>query len=69
MAKAWLDVPYHGENISGEYQIVYDRNRAAPMSNANAQQLMRTAQDTYTDYTWEMVPVEKGFIVEGTKKK
>jgi hypothetical protein len=71
MSKAWLNAPDRGENISGEYQIVYDRNQAGPMSNANAQQLMRAAQDTYTDYTWEMVPVQSGCgcIVEGTKKK
>jgi len=69
MAKAWLNVPYHGENIAGEYQIVYERHQAAEMSNGNAQQLMRVAQTTYADYLWEMVPSGQFFIVEGTKKK
>jgi len=67
--KAWLNVPYHGENIAGEYQIVFTRRQAAEMTNANAQQVMRAAQSAYTDYTWEMVPAGKWFIVEGTKKK
>ena len=44
MTKAWLSVPYHGENISGEYGIVYERHQAVEMSDANAQQLMRQAQ-------------------------
>jgi hypothetical protein len=69
MDKAWLDVPYHGENISGEYQIVYDRHQAAEMTNGNAQQLMRAAQSTYRDYVWEIVPIANSFIVEGTKRK
>jgi hypothetical protein len=69
MAKAWLQVPYHGENISGEYQIVFERQEAVEMSNANAQQLMRAAQSAYTDYDWQLVPVGNFFIVKGTKKK
>jgi hypothetical protein len=69
MTKAWLNVPYHGENISGEYGIVYERHQAVEMSDANAQQLMRQAQTASSDYTWEMIPVGRFFIVEGTKKK
>ena len=69
MAKAWLEVPYHGENITGEFQMVFQRQRATEMSNGNAQQLMRTAQSKIYDYVWEIVPVGKFFIVEGTKKE
>jgi hypothetical protein len=68
MAKSWLNVPYDGEYIAGEYQIVCERNQASEMSNANAQQMMRVAQVAYNDYAWEMVPAGGSFIVEGTKK-
>jgi len=67
--KAWLSVPYHGENIAGEYQIVYERHRATEMSNGNAQQMKRAAETAFTGYIWRMVPVGKFFIVEGTKKE
>lgn len=68
MEKAWIAAPYHGENISGEYQIVSERSRASEMSNGNAQQLMRAVEKLPSVYTWTMVPVGKWFIVEGTKK-
>jgi hypothetical protein len=68
MATAWIAAPYHGEPISGEYQIVYARSLASEMSNGNAQQLMREAQIAHKDYIWDMVPSGNFFIVEGTKK-
>jgi len=69
MAKAWLTVPYHGENISGEYGRVFERHLATEMSNGNAQQLMRAAETGYRDYSWKIVPSGKFFVVEGTKKE
>ena len=69
MAKAWLNAPYHGENIAGEFQIVFDRSLAAEMSNGNAQQIMRAAEKGYRDYLWEVLPSGNFFIVEGTRKQ
>jgi hypothetical protein len=69
MTKVWLNVPYHRENVSGEYHVVYSRAQAAEMTHANAHQLMRAAQSVFSDFIWDVVPVARQFIVEGTKKE
>lgn len=70
MAKAWLYARDQGRPIAGEFNQVFSRAEAAEMSYANAQQIMRTAEDNFLDYTWRMVEVRKDvFIVEGDPKK
>jgi len=69
--KAWLDVEDRGKRIAGEYRIVFNQNDAAKMTENNAHELMRAAENAFPKYAWEMVkiPDSAQFIVEGTEKK
>ena len=60
MEKVWLNSQYH--------QIVYQRQHAAQMTNANAQQMMHAARTVFKDYVWQVVPAGIWFVVEGTSK-
>jgi hypothetical protein len=70
--KAWLHAEDHARQIAFQYQIVFDRQQAAEMTENNAHEVMRGAERDYPEYTWEIVKVSAGrnvFVVEGTQKK
>jgi hypothetical protein len=67
--KAWLHAQDQAKPLVFGYRQVFNRTEAAEMTENNAHEVMRGAEDSYPEYRWEMVKVSGNlFIVEGTQK-
>lgn len=68
--KAWLHAQDRAESVAGEYRIVFSRNEAIEMTEHDAHELMRAAENSFPEYSWKMMKIPSSglFIVEGTKK-
>jgi hypothetical protein len=70
--KAWLFAQDRARQATFGYQPVFKRSEASEMSEHDAHELMRAAEDAYRDYTWsvERVGITSDlFVVEGTLKQ
>ncbi len=70
--KAWLYPEGLAKKSAFGYEMVFDRRKAAELTENNAHEVMRAAERDYPKYSWASVKIQDGrnlYVVEGTKKQ